>query len=114
LVKSLLIISPDKPNMLGVSTVFANGVEVETFPVEGTGVETFPVDSGEATGVDGVVLPENAFKIFAGSDVVATVEVEVLPLDRGEDAVLTGVGVGVGVGAVNCEYALLTFSAVVP
>ena len=98
----------------------------------GVGVEALPLDSGEETGVDidGGLLPEIAFKIFAGScvltafntfagsGVVATVGVEVLPLDNGEEAVFTGVGVGVGVGvdvgAVNCVYALLTTSAVVP
>ena len=96
----------------------------------GVGVEVLPLDNGEETGVDieGGLLPEIAFKIFegscvatafntfAGSGVVATFGVEALPFDSGEEAVFTGVGVGVevGVGVVNCEYALLTTSAVVP
>jgi hypothetical protein len=126
LVKSVLITSPDKPKMLGVF-----GVGVDAI---GVGVEALPLDSGEETGVDieGGLLPEIAFKIFAGScvatafntfagsGVVATFGVEALPLDNGEGAVFTGVGVGVGVGvgigvgAVNCEYALLTTSVLVP
>ena len=55
--------------------------------------------------------------VAVGVDAIG-VGVEALPLDSGEEAVFTGVGVGVGVGvdvgAVNCVYALLTTSAVVP